>query len=519
MYLYASTIAVPIKVNNPITIGSTPSVPITISSTPSVPTETDYNYWLDSNTYVFNRGSNNDDIYWKTTTVTIDEDYTLKLITNYTNGYYYVLYCDNTFTNNGNVIIDNYSALGLNNNYTSNNYGTIDIINGVLGLYTRATLNNKGTITLKDSSFIYIASSSTLNNTGTITFEDSSYIYINNSTVTNTGTIDISNITNISYWYNYDGTFTLEGGSTFILPKSIPIPNINNFNITLSCTGISIKGNSNIRRSPYLEGSNIIAGYKESIEEYTGFIVDGWNESYVKDCNTDKYTLSDIANTEYNSNTYTLSTNQDGIDPKFDKDSNVRYILDINSDISINSRVSFNNTTIRLNGGNITSTYPINLIGNNTIDMCNKPYTPTVSTKDNNIKVSILDGISNTLGISFTGNISNLKFININSSNFKTISNILSSPSYNSPKYTLDISQLGIIPTIKDIDTIDTKLIIPEGYTLTVTGNIKVNSIWDVKGTINSNNNITYTKVSSSNVKGGNIRSSIRTNGGKIVFK
>ncbi|MBQ8651207.1 MAG: hypothetical protein IJ481_01620, partial [Alphaproteobacteria bacterium] len=39
-------------------------------------------------------------------------------------------------------------------------------------------------------------------------------------TLTNKGTIDISNITDLSYWYN-DGTFKLEGGSTFILPKSI----------------------------------------------------------------------------------------------------------------------------------------------------------------------------------------------------------------------------------------------------------------------------------------------------------
>ncbi|MBQ8651405.1 MAG: hypothetical protein IJ481_02660, partial [Alphaproteobacteria bacterium] len=140
-----------------------------------------------------------------------------------------------------------------------------------------------------------------------------------------------------------------------------------------------------------------------------------------------------------------------------------------------------------------------------------------VSTKDNNIKGSILDGISNTLGISFTGNISNLKFININDSSFIYLSNILSS--YNYPNYTLDISQLGIIPTIDSstISTIDTKLIIPEGYTLTVTGNITVNSIWDVKGTIKGSK-ITYTKGSSSNVKGGNVRDSIRLKGGKIVF-
>ncbi|MBQ8650989.1 MAG: hypothetical protein IJ481_00475, partial [Alphaproteobacteria bacterium] len=122
MSLYASII----EVNNPIKIGNYKGSNTKVATDL---TNTDYNYWKDSNTYVFNATG----IYWKTTTVTIDEDYTLKLITNYTNDYYYyVLYCKNTFTNNGNVIIDNYSALGLNNNYTSNNYGTIDIINGVL---------------------------------------------------------------------------------------------------------------------------------------------------------------------------------------------------------------------------------------------------------------------------------------------------------------------------------------------------------------------------------------------------
>ena len=368
--------------------------------------------------------------------------------------------------------------------------------------------------------------SATLTNTGTITLEGSSYLYIYNSTLSNKGTIDISNITDLSYWYN-DGTFKLEGGSTFILPKSI-LEDSKKINTSRWKKPITLNGTNDnpvIFKTPYTittPSNNITVSKYNSLTDIinkTGFTFTG-NTSNVSFIPTDKYTLSDITNTEYNSNTYTLSTNQDGIDPKFDKDSNVRYILDIKSDISINSRVSFNNTTIRLNGGKITSTYPINLIGNNTIDMCNKPYTPTVSTKDNNIKVSILDGISNTLGISFTGNISNLKFININSSNFKTISNILSSPSYNSPKYTLDISQLGIIPTrdSSTISTIDTKLIIPEGYTLTVTGNIKVNSIWDVKGTTKGSK-ITYTKGSSSNVKGGNVRSSIRTKGGKIVFK
>ncbi|MBQ8651525.1 MAG: hypothetical protein IJ481_03300 [Alphaproteobacteria bacterium] len=216
MSLYASTIAVPIKVNNPITIGSTPSVPITISSTPSVPTETDYNYWLDSNTYVFNSDRGKRHIANKP--VTVDNDYTLKLTTNYTDRYYFVLDCYNTFTNNGNVIIDKCGRLGLNSNYISNNNGTINVDNGCLKLYNGAILNNKGTITLTGSSYIYIDS---------------------NSTLTNTGTIDISNITDLSYWYNNYGTFTLEGGSTFILPKSILTNKIGSryaFDITLNGT-------------------------------------------------------------------------------------------------------------------------------------------------------------------------------------------------------------------------------------------------------------------------------------------
>ncbi|MBQ8651402.1 MAG: hypothetical protein IJ481_02645, partial [Alphaproteobacteria bacterium] len=48
----------------------------------------------------------------------------------------------------------------------------------------------------------------------------------NNLTNTGTGTIDISNITDLSKWINR-GAFTLEGGSTFILPKSIPTKKIN----------------------------------------------------------------------------------------------------------------------------------------------------------------------------------------------------------------------------------------------------------------------------------------------------
>ncbi|MBQ8651124.1 MAG: hypothetical protein IJ481_01185, partial [Alphaproteobacteria bacterium] len=132
-----------------------------------------------------------------------------------------------------------------------------------------------------------------------------------------------------------------------------------------------------------------------------------------------------------------------------------------------------------------------------------------------------LTDIINKTGFTFTGNTSNVSFIPTGDK--YTLSDILTidSGKYNDCKYILDISQLGIIPTIDSstISTINTKLIIPGRYTFTVTGNIKVNSIWDVKGTINSNNNITYTKGSSSNVKGGNIRSNIRTKGGKIVFK
>ena len=186
MSLYASTIAVPIKVNNPITIGS--STKDTKVATDL--TNTDYNYWSteDSNTYVFHRDKDNSNKYWMTNKqVTIDKDYTLKLITNYNDGYDFVLSCWNTFTNNGNVIIDKYGVLAIDYNNTtttnpisnSNNNGTIDIINGELGLLYSTTLNNntKGTITLTDSSYIE---------------------FYTNSTLTNKGTIDISNITDLS---------------------------------------------------------------------------------------------------------------------------------------------------------------------------------------------------------------------------------------------------------------------------------------------------------------------------------
>ncbi|MBQ8651198.1 MAG: hypothetical protein IJ481_01575, partial [Alphaproteobacteria bacterium] len=71
-----------------------------------------------------------------------------------------------------------------------------------------------------NNGWLELSEDAKLNNTGTITFKGSSFIYIYCSTLTNTDTIDISNITDLSYWGNY-GTFTLEGGSTFILPKSI----------------------------------------------------------------------------------------------------------------------------------------------------------------------------------------------------------------------------------------------------------------------------------------------------------
>ncbi|MBQ8651231.1 MAG: hypothetical protein IJ481_01740 [Alphaproteobacteria bacterium] len=470
---------------------------------------------------MFNRSTSNSHKYWIAyNKVTINEYYTLNLITTGYDDYYYVLDCYNIFTNNGNVIIDGYGELFIDyiNTIESNpisdsiNDGTIDVKNGWLTLYDGAILNNKGTITLTGSSYIYI-------NT--------------NTAITNKGTIDISNITDLSYWSNA-GTFKLEGGSTFILPKSIPTNKIGSAEYTFK--PITLNGSSNNKvifkyytHEPYIDNNNIKIRSISDAETYnsleditikTEFTFTG-STSNVSFIPTDKYTLSDIAsNSSVNTTDNTLSLPQEGIDPVFDKDSTVNFNININTPISFNTnttvnfkgRVSFNNTTIRLNGGNITSTYPINLIGSNTIDMCNKDHS-NITITNNNIRFNVIKGIS------FTGNISNLKFININSSSFIYLSNILSSPSYNSPKYTLDISQLGIIPTIKDIDTIDTKLIIPEGYTLTVTGNIKVNSIWDVKGTINSNNNITYTKGSSSNVKGGNIRSSIRTKGGKIVFK
>ena len=245
--------------------------PITIGSTPSVPTDTDYNYWLDGKTYVFNTRVNIVDQNWiANEPVTIDKDYTLKLITNHTNDYYYVLYCYNTFTNDGNVIIDNYGGLAIdyNNNTTidtSINNGTININNGELTLCNGAILNNTGTITLTGSSFIYIY----------------------NSTLSNKGTIDISNITDLSRWYN-DGTFTLKGGSTFILPKSISTNKIgstgNTFKpITLNGTNdnpvniVIPKGCEYIKDT---DNNNKYALF-EAIKEETGFTFNG-NKNNVK---------------------------------------------------------------------------------------------------------------------------------------------------------------------------------------------------------------------------------------------
>ncbi|MBQ8651612.1 MAG: hypothetical protein IJ481_03765, partial [Alphaproteobacteria bacterium] len=103
MSLYASTIAAPIIVNNPITIGDY------VDSNTKVATRltnTDDNYWSteEDNTYVFNRDKGKNDKHWiPKNTVTIDEDYTLKLKTTGYTSNPIVLYCLNTFTNNGNV--------------------------------------------------------------------------------------------------------------------------------------------------------------------------------------------------------------------------------------------------------------------------------------------------------------------------------------------------------------------------------------------------------------------------------
>ena len=199
--------------------------------------------------------------YWKVkNTVTINKDYTLKLITNYTDRYYFVSDCYKTFTNNGNVIIDNYSALGLRNNISNN--GTMDINNGGLGLYGNATLNNTGTITFKGSSSIYIASNATLTNTST-------------------GTIDISNITDLSGCGN-KGTFTLKGGSTFILPKSISIPNSNNFKITLNGTDnkpVNIVIPKSCKYIKYIYNNNNDVLLFNLIKIATGLIFNGEREN------------------------------------------------------------------------------------------------------------------------------------------------------------------------------------------------------------------------------------------------
>ncbi|MBQ8651491.1 MAG: hypothetical protein IJ481_03115, partial [Alphaproteobacteria bacterium] len=349
----------------PITIGET----TTGKEVATGLTNTDYNYWSteDSNTYVFNA----DDKCWKANnTVTIDKDYTLKLITNYTNDYNLVLFCYNTFTNYGNVIIDNYGVLGLNNNdYTSTNNGTIDIINGVLGLWNSAILNNKGTITLKGSSYIDINYSSTL---------------------TNKGTIDISNITDLSKWYNEDDTFTLKGGSTFILPKSIldsdkKIGSYYTFNpITLSDSSnkVNIKG----PYYPYVDSSNnILCNLTfESIQSVTGFTFTG-NTSNVSFIPIgDKYTLSDIAsNTNVNTTDNTLSLPQEGIDNIINTDTTINFNIKIskgknvtitgskplyiNSNINVYGRVILNipvkgNGSITIHpGGSYRSSKPIGI--------------------------------------------------------------------------------------------------------------------------------------------------------------
>ena len=210
---------------------------------------------------MFNRSTSNSQKYWMTNKpVTINKDYTLKLIATGYTSYNYALNCYNTFTNNGNVIIDNYSALGLRNNISNN--GTMDINNGGLGLYGNATLNNTGTITFKGSSSIYIASNATLTNTST-------------------GTIDISNITDLSGCGN-KGTFTLKGGSTFILPKSISIPNSNNFKITLNGTDnkpVNIVIPKSCKYIKYIYNNNNDVLLFNLIKIATGLIFNGEREN------------------------------------------------------------------------------------------------------------------------------------------------------------------------------------------------------------------------------------------------
>ncbi|MBQ8650955.1 MAG: hypothetical protein IJ481_00295 [Alphaproteobacteria bacterium] len=279
MSLYASTIADPIEViTNPMTIiiGKTTTGTVLAPTGKVVATdlenEADYNYWSteEDNTYVFNT----DDTYWITNKpIIINKDYPLKLITNYPYDYKLVLDRYNAFS------IDDY---GINYNYDttitdSNNNGTIDIINGYLELMPGAKINNTGTITLKGSSYIDINYSSTL---------------------TNKGTIDISNITDLFYWGN-NGIFTLEEGSTFILPKSISTPNRNDFNITLS--GSSDKPVNIVIPKGCEYITNINNNNKEdlfnAIEDATGFTFNG-NTSNVSFISI-KHTLSDITNTKY----------------------------------------------------------------------------------------------------------------------------------------------------------------------------------------------------------------------------
>ncbi|MBQ8651221.1 MAG: hypothetical protein IJ481_01690 [Alphaproteobacteria bacterium] len=179
MSLYASTIAV----DSDITIGETTTGKEVATD---LENKANYNYWSTEkdNTYVvYNPSSNN----------------------------------NNTSSNNN------------NNGLISNGIGPLILEDTSHIIFHGGTITNNtgpitltGTRTFKNNAYILVNYNNTLTNKGTIILQDSSFIYIisNNLTNTGTGTIDISNITDLSKWINR-GAFTLEGGSTFILPKSI----------------------------------------------------------------------------------------------------------------------------------------------------------------------------------------------------------------------------------------------------------------------------------------------------------
>ena len=170
----------------------------------------------------------------------------------------------------------------INTNATLNNTGTITVKDsGRMMFDTNTTLTNTGDITVKDSGRMMFDTNTTQTNTGTITLKDSSYIHIYKSTLNNTGTIDISNITDLSYWSNA-GTFKLEGGSTFVLPKSIHTTNSNNFNITLNGTKDNPVNIVIPKYCEYITDINKTTEYLfNAIEEATGLTFDG-NKDNVK---------------------------------------------------------------------------------------------------------------------------------------------------------------------------------------------------------------------------------------------